>query len=106
MILGSAGLGIVTARNLAERRSEFRVLQTIGIPQRVTKDVIFKEVRTFIGWALAIGLIASVVAILPALTGTPPVKTLIWFAVLIVAIGLNSLLWAWVGYRAGYRSGL
>lgn len=106
LILGSAGLGIVTARNLAERRSEFRVLQTIGIPQRVTKDVIFKEIRTFIGWALAIGLIASVVAILPALTGTPPVKTLIWFAVLIVAIGLNSLLWAWVGYRAGYRSGL
>ena len=103
LILGSAGLGIVTARNLAERRGEFQVLATIGITQAVTKEVIFKEVRTFIGWGLGIGLIASLVAILPAVTGTPPMKTLLGLGGLVVAIALNSLLWAWVGYRVGYR---
>ncbi len=103
LILGSAGIGIVTARNLAERRAEFGILRTVGIPQGITKRIIFKEVRSFIGWALVIGLIASVIAILPALTGTPPVKTLLGLAALVVVIGLNSLAWAWIGYRAGYR---
>lgn len=103
LILGSAGIGIVTARNLAERRSEFQVLQTIGIPHRINKKVIFKEVRAFIGWALLIGLVASVIAIIPALTGTPPVKTLLGLGGLVLAIAINSLLWAWIGYRAGYR---
>ena len=59
--------------------------------------------RTFIGWGLGIGLIASLVAILPALTGTPPMKTLLGLGGLVVAIALNSLLWAWGGYRVGYR---
>lgn len=106
LILGSAGLGIVTARNLAERRTEFEVLRTIGIPPRVTKGVIFKEVRSFIAWALVIGLIASLVAILPALTGTPPVKTLLGLGSLVIAIAVNSLLWAWIGYWAGHRTKL
>lgn len=105
LILGSAGIGIVTARNLAERQTEFRILRTVGIPERITRSVIFREVRTFIGSALLIGLAAAVIAILPALAGTPPVKTLIGFVILVVAIALNSLGWAWVGYRVGYRRG-
>lgn len=103
LLLGSAGLGIVTARNLSERRSEFRVLETIGIPLAVVKSVIFKEVRGFVGWALLIGLIAALIAILPALVTAPPVKTLLGLGALVVGIALNSLIWAWVGYRAGFQ---
>ncbi|MCH2062541.1 MAG: hypothetical protein MK194_02315 [Roseibacillus sp.] len=103
LILGSAGLGIVTARNLAERREEFGILQTIGIPHRVTRSVIFKEVRAFIGWAFLIGLLAALVAILPALSGTPPMATLVGLGVMVGLIGLNSMFWAFVGYVVGYR---
>ena len=103
LILGSAGLGIVTARNLAERRGEFGVLRTIGIPHRVTRNVIFKEVRAFIGWAFGIGLLASLVAILPALNGAPPVGTFLGLGAMVVLIALNSLFWAFVGYVVGYR---
>lgn len=103
LLLGSAGIGIVTARNLSERRSEFRVLETIGIPLGVVKAVIFKEVRGFVGWALVVGLIAAVIAILPALVTAPPVKTLLGLGGLVLGIALNSLVWAWVGYRAGFQ---
>ena len=103
LILGSAGLGIVTARNLAERRGEFGALRTIGIPHRVIRNVIFKEVRAFIGWAFGIGLLASLVAILPALNGAPPVGTFLGLGAMVVLIALNSLFWAFVGYVVGYR---
>ena len=103
LILGSAGLGIVTARNLAERRGEFGVLRTVGIAHRVSRSIIFKEVRSFIGWGLVIGLLASLIAILPALEGTPPTRTLLGLGVMVILIALNSLLWAFIGYIVGYR---
>ena len=103
LILGSAGLGIVTARNLVERRSEFQVMRTMGIAHRVTRGVIFREVRAFIGWGLFIGLLASLVAILPALSGTPPLETLLGLGVMVVLIALNSLFWAFVGYSVGHN---
>ena len=106
LILGSAGLGIVTARNLVERRGEFGVLHTIGIAHRVRKGIIFREIRSFIAWALLIGLLASLVAIAPALSGTPPIRTLVGLGLMVILIGLNSLLWAFVGYAVGYRRGL
>ena len=103
LILGSAGLGIVTARNLAERRGEFGVLRTVGIAHRVSRSIIFKEVRSFIGWGLVIGLLASLIAILPALEGTPPTRTLLGLGLMVILIALNSLLWAFIGYIVGYR---
>ena len=103
LVLGSAGLGVVTARNLAERRNEFAVLNTIGIAHLVIRKIIFKEVRSFVGWALLVGVGASLIAILPVFSGAPPVKTLVGLGMMVVLIGANSLFWALVGYLAGYR---
>jgi len=106
LLLGSAGLGIVTARNLVERRREFAMLETIGVPPGVSRRVVFKEVRSFIAWALAIGVAAALVSIVPALGEAPPVKTLAGFLILVVAMALHGLFWAWVGYAlAGRRTG-
>ena len=69
----------------------------------MTRNVIFKEVRGFIGWAFGIGLLASLVAILPALNGAPPVGTFLGLGAMVVLIVLNSLFWAFVGYVVGYR---
>lgn len=103
LILGSAGLGIVTARNLAERHNEFAVLNIIGVAHRVIRRIIFKEVRSFIGWALAVGLAASCIAILPVFSGAPPVETLYGLGAMVVLIGANSLFWAFIGYLVAYR---
>ena len=40
VVLGSAGLGLVTARNLAERKFEFAMLHTLGVPARVSRRVV------------------------------------------------------------------
>ena len=80
VILGAAGLGLVTARNLAERREEFTRLHQIGIPAKIIRSVIFSETRRFIMWALAIGLVAALISIVPALPSHGSLVTLGWIA--------------------------
>ncbi|MGB6221392.1 FtsX-like permease family protein, partial [Haloferula sp.] len=101
VILGAAGLGLVTARNLAERRDEFAMLHTIGISKKVIRSVITKEVRTLILAALLIGLVAAIISILPSLPQqSAPWITLTWIATLALLTTLCATLSAWIAYRA------
>ncbi len=75
VVLGSLGLAIVVARNLRERRGEFAVMSALGIPRPVLARLVFAEFSRLVLWGLAIGTLASLVAILPSLTTLPPVTT-------------------------------
>ncbi len=99
VVLASAGLGMTTARNLSERRGEFELMRTLGVPQRVRGGLVFREVRSCIGWGLAIGLVAAAVSIVPNLAPADWPKALGWMAVFSVATALAAWAWAWLGYR-------
>jgi hypothetical protein len=99
VIVGSAGLGLLTARNLSERRHEFAILHTLGVPADVTRRVVVLEVGQFIRWGLGIGLLAAAVAILPTLSAGGTAKSLAWMGLLVVAIAANAWFWSWLGYR-------
>ena len=75
VVLGSLGLAIVVARNLRERRGEFAVMSALGIPRPVLARLVFAEFSRLVLWGLAIGTLASLVAILPSLTVLPPATT-------------------------------
>ena len=104
VLLGSAGLGIVTARNLSERRREFALMHTLGIPRAATKEVVFREVRQLIGWGLGIGLVAAVISIIPHLQTQGWTRTLPWVLALVAAIALNAWFWSWLGFRRNLRA--
>jgi ABC-type antimicrobial peptide transport system permease subunit len=99
VILGAAGLGIVTARNLAERRNEFTQLHQIGISKRILRSLILRETRQFILWAIGIGLLAALISILPALPKTGLLVTLGWITALAVMFLLSAASCAWLAYR-------
>lgn len=99
VILGAAGLGLVTARNLSERRHEFARLHQIGISGKIIRALIFREIRQFILWAVGIGLLAAVVSILPALPKTGLLTTLGWIAALALMFLLTASSCAWLAYR-------
>jgi ABC-type lipoprotein release transport system permease subunit len=101
VVLASAGLGLVTARNLQERRGEFVLMKTIGIPDAVTRSVVFREVGSLIAWGVGIGLVAALVAIGPNLAVNDPVKAVGWVMVLAGVTAVNAWVWSWVGWRAG-----
>ncbi len=99
VILGAAGLGIVTARNLAERQHEFTQLHQIGISRKIIRSLIIRETRQFILWAIGIGLLAALISILPALPKTGLLTTLSWITALAILFLLTASACAWIAYR-------
>lgn len=103
VLIGSAGLGLVTARNMRERRSEFSILHVLGIPLDVTRKMVVLEVAQCIRWGLGIGLAAAVISILPSLSVQGIWRTAGWLALWVTMIAANAWFWSWIGYRGPLR---
>ena len=99
VIIGSAGLGLVTARNLAERHAEFAILHAIGLPADVTRRVVFHEVGQIIRWGIGIGLVAALVSIVPSLSSGGLGKSLAWIGLLVLLMAGNAWFWSWLAIR-------
>jgi len=99
VIVGSAGLGLLTARNLTERHCEFAILHTLGVPGAVVRRVVLLEVGQSIRWGLGIGLLAAMVSIVPTLSAGSMAESLAWIGLLVAAIAANAWFWSWLGYR-------
>lgn len=99
VILGSAGLGVVVARNLSERRHEFALLDAIGVSSDVRGKIVLSELRSLVGWGMGIGLIAAVVSIIPSMKHLGVAAPIMNLAILAVAILANAAFWSYLGYR-------
>lgn len=97
IILGSVGVGIVTARNLVERKGEFETLNILGISKGLRTAIVKREVREMVMWGLGIGLISALVAVIPVLGGTVGFVDLAWMIGLVVVMALIA---NFVGTRA------
>jgi putative ABC transport system permease protein len=97
IILGSVGVGIVTARNLVERKGEFETLKILGISKGLRTAIVKREVREMVMWGLGIGLISALVAVIPVLGGTVGFVDLAWMIGLVVVMALIA---NFVGTRA------
>ena len=98
MLLGLAGLGIVTARNISERRHEFGAMMAIGFRQNQIMHMVQMEHWSLIFLGLLAGLSGSIVALWPMLTSASlPVSPLLATSAL---IALNGIFWTWVAIRA------
>lgn len=104
VILGSAGLGVLTARNLSERRREFAILHTVGVPAAVVRRVALAEAARLAGWGLALGLGASLVAILPGLGVAGLFNAMAWLVLLGGLVALNGWFWSWLACRRYFRA--
>ncbi len=102
VVLGSAGLAIVLARNLTERRREFAVLHAMGVGQQVAGTIVYREYRLLLLWGLGVGCAAAFVAVLPGLAGFPPLGALVLVGGLLIGIVANSWLWGWLAFRRTY----
>jgi putative ABC transport system permease protein len=66
MLIGSLGLAIVIARNMAESRRELAMLRAVGFGRPALTRYVFAEHLLPLGLGLAGGIIASAVAVYPA----------------------------------------
>ena len=100
IILGSVGVGIVTARNLVERKAEFETLRMLGISKIRRSKIVKHEVKSMVAWGLGIGLVSALIAVIPVLGGTVGMMDLLWMAGLVLAMAFIA---NFVGTRAPRR---
>ena len=103
LLLGSAGLAIVVARNVLERRREFGLLSAVGFRARQLRQLVFAEHRRLIAAAILIGTCSALLAVWPNLaekSGGFPLREV---AVLLLALTLGCLFWTWLATRLALR---
>jgi ABC-type antimicrobial peptide transport system permease subunit len=107
LLLGSAGLAVVVARNVLERRREFGLLAAVGFRRRQMRHLVFVEHRWLIVAALVIGTASALVAVWPSLiekAGGFPLREM---ALLVAVLALGCVFWTWLATRLALRdSGL
>jgi hypothetical protein len=106
LLLGSAGLGIVVARNILERRREFGLLEAVGFTPAQLRSLVFAEHRWLIVFALGIGAISALVAVWPNLlqkgSGFPWGQS----SLLVIGMALLGAFWTWFATRVSLRGSL
>lgn len=103
VVLGSLGLAIVVARSLRERHGEFAVMTAIGIPRAVLGRMVFSEYGRLVLWGLAIGAVASLIAIWPSLTTLPALPAALLAGGLLVGIVALNLVSGWLVFHWSLR---
>jgi hypothetical protein len=103
MLLGSAGLGIVVARNVFERRREFGLLEAVGFTPHMLRRLVFAEHRWLIIGALGIGAVSALTAVWPRLSAQA--AHFPWGGILTLLAGMALLgaFWAWLATRLALR---
>ncbi len=103
MLLGSAGLGIVVARNVFERRREFGLLEAVGFTPRLLRALVFAEHRWLIAGALGIGAISALTAVWPRLAAQSSHFPWRGILTLIAGMALVGAVCAWLATRLALR---
>jgi len=106
LLLGSVGLGIVVLRNVLERRGELGLLRAVGFTGRRLQWLVFSEHGLLLGLGLLVGILAALVAVLPALSA--PGAEVPWasLAALLAAVLVSGFLWVWLATAASLRGPL
>jgi len=90
VLLGTAGLGVLAARNILERRSEFGLMQAVGFLPAALRKLVLSEHVALLAAGLVLGLVSAAIAVWPNVQqsgGALPVAFLLWLNVGILAFG-------------------
>jgi hypothetical protein len=103
VLLGSAGLGVVAARNILERRAELAVLRAVGFRRRHLRRLVFAEHSALALAGIVAGALAAGVAVTPALLA--PEVRVPWagLALTLGTIVASSLLWIGLAVHVAMR---
>jgi putative ABC transport system permease protein len=103
LLLGSAGLAIVVARNVLERRREFGLLAAVGFRPQQLRRLVFAEHRWLIAAALCIGTASALVGVWPNVAEKAGGFPLREVGLLLLGLAAGCLFWTWLATRLALR---
>ena len=93
VLLGVAGLAVVMARSIAERKAEIAIYASLGYKRQQIISVILREYMVLLGWGLAVGVPPAVAGALPSLLPGTQQMNHTFLAMIIAAIFLHGVFW-------------
>jgi hypothetical protein len=106
LLLGSFGLALVVLRNVLERRGELALLRAVGFERRLLRRLVLSEHWLLIVLGLGCGVIAAVLAVLPA-WGAPGAEVPVQgVALTVIALAVGGVVWCWLAALAALRGEL
>ena len=93
LLLGSAGMGIVVARNVMARRGELAMLSAVGFKRSAIFRLLGIEHAALFSVGMLSGVVSGLVAILPAVQSQGSPVSPVALGILIVGLILNGFLW-------------
>jgi ABC-type lipoprotein release transport system permease subunit len=103
LLLGTAGLAIVVARNVLERRREFGLLEAVGFRARQLRSLVFAEHRWLIFLGLLVGTASALLGVWPQLASTAGGFPWMPMLGLLLALTIGCVFWAWLATRVALR---
>jgi ABC-type antimicrobial peptide transport system permease subunit len=106
LLLGSAGLGVVVLRNVLERRAELALLLAVGFRSRALRWLVLTEHAALLVTGLGVGVLAALVAVLPAALSPGAVLPYRSLTVALAGVLVSGTLWTWLAARVAMRGEL
>ena len=106
LLLGSVGLGVVVMRNVLERRNELALLLAVGFRRRALQWLVMSEHSALLLAGLAVGTIAALVAVLPALLSPGTDVPYVSLALTLAAVLISGAIWTWAATALALRGKL
>ncbi|MFZ4398462.1 MAG: FtsX-like permease family protein [Bacteroidales bacterium] len=97
LIIGSIGIGIILYRNLIDRKQEIALMMAVGFLKREIFKLVFLENLYLITIGTIIGLLSSLIGILPSfISGSFHFPDLFFVLLLLLIIFINALCWIYI----------
>jgi ABC-type lipoprotein release transport system permease subunit len=106
MLLGSIGLGLVVLRNVLERRGELALMRAVGYGRGELRRLVLWEHWGLLALGLVCGVVAAIVAVLPALGASGYDVPYVSLGMTLVAILASGSLWTYLASAAALRGPL
>ena len=106
LLLGSAGLGIVVMRNVAERRNELALLKALGFSSSAVTWMVLCEHWFLAALGILTGTLSAIFAVAPSLASPGTHASLSGTVWLLVFLALSTGLWSWLAARLALRGPL
>jgi ABC-type antimicrobial peptide transport system permease subunit len=93
LILGTIGLAVILARSLLERKREIAVMQATGFDTKPIFSIIAFEYFILLVTGVLTGLVAAIIAVLPAFLSPGSDASVSTVAVVVALILVNGFIW-------------
>lgn len=106
LLLGSVALGLVVLINVLERRGELAMLRAVGFSRNLLTKMVIYEHAGLLLVGLVCGVVAALIAIIPALRGPGADIGHAFLAITVASIAFSGLMWIWVSAWVALRGAL